>query len=87
MRSAISIVSGFQKVDQLLKLDKSNQVPSSLSAHLHTVYGCDVPVSTYRDARKWWTKALQSLRDYVLDPEHNPLELWSYLASRVPLKS
>jgi hypothetical protein len=87
MRSAVSIVSGFQRIDQLSQLDKVNQVPVDLLAHLRTIYGCDIPINTYRDARSRWNKAPQYLRDYVLDPERMPLELWSYLASRVPLKS
>lgn len=77
---------GFDKIDQLSQLDKSRRVPVNLSAHLFTVYGCEIPLNTYRDARSRWIRAPQSLRDRVLGTQ-GPPESWSYLASRVPLKT
>ncbi|KDR69914.1 hypothetical protein GALMADRAFT_214722 [Galerina marginata CBS 339.88] len=83
---AVDVVAGFKQIDNLVKQDTQCKVPGSLAHHLSAVFGCEVPVSTYRDARSRWEKASQALRDAVLEGGRTPSGLWTYLASRVPLK-
>jgi hypothetical protein len=83
---AVDIVAGFDQLDDLCELDAQQRVPINLTSHLFTVYGCDIPASTYRDARNRWDKASQSLRNQVLDGGRTDSGLWTYLLSRVPLK-
>ncbi|KAF8958476.1 hypothetical protein BDZ97DRAFT_1841616 [Flammula alnicola] len=89
-RYAVDIVAGFYQMDELSLLDERNHVradPSVLSSRLADVFGCNIPHSTYYDARSRWDKASQALRDKVTNGGRTPSGLWSYLASRVPLKS
>ena len=68
-------------------MDKLLQRSSgSVAQRLIEVYGCKIPTSTYYDHRDRWAIASQSLRDKVIDGGRTPSGLWTYLASRVPLK-
>ena len=80
-RYAVDIVAGFQRMDKLLQSSSG-----SVSQRLIEVYGCKIPTSTYYDHRDRWAIASQTLRDKVIDGGRTPSGLWTYLASRVPLK-
>ena len=80
-RYAVDIVAGFKRMDKLLQRNSG-----SVSQRLIEVYGCKIPTSTYYDHRDRWAIASQSLRDKVMDGGRTPSGLWTYLASRVPLK-
>ena len=80
-RYAVDIVAGFERMDKLLQRSSG-----SVAQRLIEVYGCKIPTSTYYDHRDRWAIASQSLRDKVMDGGRTPSGLWTYLASRVPLK-
>ena len=80
-RYAVDIVAGFERMDKLLQRSSG-----SVTQRLIEVYGCKIPTSTYYDHRDRWAIASQSLRDKVMDGGRTPSGLWTYLASRVPLK-
>ena len=80
-RYAVDIVAGFECMDKLLQRSSG-----SVAQRLIEVYGCKIPTSTYYDHRDRWAIASQSLRDKVIDGGRTPSGLWTYLASRVPLK-
>ena len=80
-RYAVDIVAGFERMDKLLQRSSG-----SVAQRLIEVYGCKIPTSTYYDHRDRWAIASQSLRDKVIDGGRTPSGLWTYLASRVPLK-
>jgi hypothetical protein len=76
---AVDIVAGFNQLDNLSKLDSQRRVLSDVAGRLSSVFGCNIPLSTYYDTRKQWNNASHSLRDKVLDAGKTPFGLWTYL--------
>lgn len=65
----IDMARGFHRIDQGGK--------GILKARLFTVFGREIPISTYRDQRRYWKALTQEQRDKLIACGHASAGLWS----------
>jgi len=68
---AIDMARGFHQLDQ--------GGPDVLKARLFSVFGREIPVSTYRDQRRNWKALTQRQRDDLKAAGRVPAGLWSHV--------